>query len=102
MSEVSTPFIAGRLPYFVHEWRAITSDPVILDMVQHCHLDINVADVGHLFSRELTYKFRLEEQVLVDEEIRKLLDLHVIVPTQRMAEQIISPIFFETEKRWWV
>lgn len=98
MSEVSTPFVAGRLHYFVHEWQAVTSDPVILDMVQHCHLDINVDDVRHLFSRELTYKFRLEEQALVDEEIRKLLDLHVIVTTQRMAEQIISPIFLRPKK----
>ena len=98
MSEVSTPFVAGRLHYFVHEWQVITSDPVILDMVQHCHLDINVADVRHLFSRQLTYKFRLEEQALIDDEIRKLLDLQVIVPTQRMAEQIISPIFLRPKK----
>ena len=34
-------------------------------MVQHCHLDINVNDIGHLFLRELTYKFNLEEQAIV-------------------------------------
>ncbi|MPC61734.1 hypothetical protein E2C01_055808 [Portunus trituberculatus] len=32
----------------------MTKDPVILDMVQHCHLDINVDDTGHSFLHELT------------------------------------------------
>lgn len=98
MSEVSTPFVAGRLHYFLHEWRKITNDPVILDMVQHCHLDINVDDIGHLFLRKLTYKFNLAEQTLIDDEIRKLLDLNVIVHTQRKEEQILSPIFLRPKK----
>lgn len=31
--------VAGRLKHFVQEWETITSDPVILDSVQHCHID---------------------------------------------------------------
>ena len=62
-------------------------------MVQHCHLDVNVNDFGHLFLCELTYKFNLEEQAIVKDEIRKLLELGVIVITQRRNEKIISPIF---------
>ena len=31
--------MAGRLRYFLSEWKLITTDPKILDMVQHCHLE---------------------------------------------------------------
>lgn len=66
--------------------------------MQHCHLDINVADVEHLFSRELSYCFNLEEQLIIGEEINNLLELKVIEITDRKEEQIISPIFLRPKK----
>ena len=90
--------MAGRLQYFVHKWLEITKDPVILDIVQHCHLEINVNDIEHLFLRELAYKFNTEQQAIVDQEILKLLELGVIVMTKRSQEQIISPIFLRPKK----
>ena len=98
IGEVSTPFVAGRLHSFLREWKDLTSDPVILDIVQHCHLDIDVDAVGHLFVHELAYKFTLGEQAIIRGEIRKLLELKVIVHTHRQKEQIISPIFLRPKK----
>ena len=83
---------------FIDEWCKITRDPVILDIVKHCHLDINVDAINHLFSKELSYKFNAEEQQIITEELKVLLDLKVIEVTQRQAEQIISPIFIRKMK----
>ena len=46
--EASNEFEAGRLHYFVKEWRKVSNDPFVLDIVQHCHLDINVHAIEHL------------------------------------------------------
>lgn len=42
--------------------------------------------------------FNLEEQAIINDEIRKLLELGVIVHTQSRNEQIISPIFLRPKK----
>lgn len=96
--EVSDTFEAGRIHKFTAEWKKLTRDPVILDIVQHCHLDINVEEIGHLFSRETTYKFSAVENLIISDEIEKLLDLKVIVATQREMGQVISPIFLRPKK----
>ncbi|MPC55150.1 hypothetical protein E2C01_049081 [Portunus trituberculatus] len=98
LTEVSNNFEAGRLHKFVNVWRQITKDPVILDTVLHCHLDINNSDIKHLFSGERTYRFSLEEQLIIGEEIKKLLGLKVLVITQRKEAQLLSPIFLRPKK----
>lgn len=34
-------FQAGRLRFYIENWRKITSDENILDIVQHCHIEFN-------------------------------------------------------------
>ena len=34
-------FKAGRLQYYIENWRKITSDVNILDIVQHCHFEFD-------------------------------------------------------------
>ena len=98
MTEASTDFEAGRLRFFAHEWRNITRDPFVLDIVQHCHFEINSADVAHLFAGEPEYNFSMLEQHIVSMEIAKLLHLKVIKLTQREENQIVSPIFLRQKK----
>lgn len=83
-------FEAGRLQYFVNEWHKIPSDPNILDVVAHCHLDKNVADIGPLFTEEIEYIFSEKEQCIIGQEIVKLLQLKVIKETHREEEQLNS------------
>ena len=40
MINVSTCVIAGRLKNYVSEWRKLTDDPQIIDIVENCHFDI--------------------------------------------------------------
>ncbi|MPC72277.1 hypothetical protein E2C01_066576 [Portunus trituberculatus] len=98
--EASKVFEAGRLHYFINEWRKITNDPAILDIVTGCHLDIKVDEINNLFSGELEYIFNDTESHIISEEIDRLLKLKVIQVMQRMKGQVISPIFFETKEEW--
>ena len=98
--EVRHNFEAGRLQYFVHEWKKLTNDPHILDIVAHCHLDIDVDDISHLFSEDVEYVFSEEEKSITTQEIGKLLDLKVIKQTHKQENQIISPNFSAEEKGW--
>lgn len=97
---MSHKYEAGRLPNFVHEWQKLTSDSHILDIVAHCHLDINAADISPLFSEEIEYVFSEDEKHIICQEIVKLLQLKlkVIKETLRQKEQIISPIFLRKKK----
>lgn len=90
--------MGGKLQYFAHEWYAITRDPVILDIENHCHLDINVNDVTYLFHGHLEYRFSYTEQGIINGEIAKLLRLGVIKVTTRQDEQIISPVFLRKKR----
>ena len=76
----------------------MTNNPHILDIVAHCHLDINVDDISHLFSEDITYVFSEEESCIVSQEVDKLLDLGVIKLTQRQEGQILSPVFLRQNK----
>ena len=42
-TEHKKEFEAGRLCLYVENWRKITNDPVILDLVLHCH-DLELTD----------------------------------------------------------
>ena len=99
ITQVSQKFEAGWLHKFLNEWQKITSDSFILDIVAHCHLDIDVDSIEHLFGEGIEYVFNREECRVISQEIAKLLELKVIIETQRQDEQIISPIFFWGRKR---
>ena len=66
--------------------------------MQHCHLDIDIRAVEHLFLGEPAYRFNVREQLIIGEEIAKLLAQKVIVVTERKVGQIISPIFLRPKK----
>ena len=69
-----------------------------MDIVAHCHLDIDVDSIEHLFGEGIEYVFNREECRVISQEIAKLLELKVIIETQRQDEQIISPIFLRKKK----
>ena len=95
---MSHNFEVDRLQYFVHQWQKLTNDPHILNIVAHCHLDINVDDISHLFYEDVEYSFSEEEKSITTQEIGKLLDLKVIKQTHKQEKQIISPIFLWRKK----
>lgn len=69
-----------------------------MDIVQHCHLDIDVDSVHPLFFNDLEYRFNTVQQGIISGEIKKLLQLKVIKVTHKQTQQVISPIFLREKK----
>ena len=88
--------VAGRLKYFLSEWKLITTDSKILDMVQYCHLEFielpsqqyNLPPIG----------FNTKEAKIIDDEIKTLLNKGVIEEAQSSQHQVISSIFLRKKK----
>lgn len=69
-----------------------------MDIVEHCHFDIDVDDLHHLFLNGMEYRFNAMQQKLISSEIEKLLQLKVIQVTHKQHQQVISPIFLREKK----
>ena len=86
-------FQAGRLKLFGHEWHKLTSDPIILDMVEHFHVDFfeSFYSVHREESRQAHFNHR--DSTVISEEIDKLLKIGVIKQVNYEPGQFILPIF---------
>ena len=85
-------FKAGRLKEFLDEWKKITSDRFILDMVKGSFIPIEkIDDLRDLKSKN--YVIPGHQHKIVDKEIAKLLELEVIELSNYENDQITSPIF---------
>lgn len=58
-------FEAGQLHKFINKWHVITSGLFILDMVEHCHLNIDEANIGYLFREDIQYVFSEEDKLIM-------------------------------------
>ena len=88
--------VAGRLKYFLSEWKLITTDPKILDMVQHCHLEFIELPPQHYNLPPI--RFNIKEAKIIDDEIKTLLTKGVIEEAQPSQHQVISSIFLKKKK----
>ena len=84
--------IAGRLQHFKHEWRKLTSDPEIMDMINGMSIPfVDKIPVQTKLPRQIPMS--KEESKAVDKEVQNLLDDGVIVPTVRTGVDYFSNIF---------
>ena len=90
------PFVAGRTNQCLPEWVKLTTDPEILDIVKHCHIEFSQDPC--LFSFHGQRNFNSGQQAIVNEEVDKLLDLWVLSPSRHEQGECLSPIFV-TPKR---
>ena len=88
--------MAGRLRFFVENWRKITQDENVLDIVQHCYIEF----CGEPPVRSLckTNNFTQEQEYIIDSEIQKLLNMKVIKEVKHESGEFISPIFLVGKK----
>ena len=88
--------VAGRLNYFLSEWKLITTDPIILDMVQHCHLEFIEVPSQHYNLPPV--RFNTREPKIIVNEIKTLLNIGVIGEAHPSQHQFISSIFLRKKK----
>ena len=91
-------FKAGRLKLFLDNWKEITSDETILDMVSGCHIDISENESVNEVKNMRPINFNEKEKEIVNNEVQKLLDKGVIEKTQKSEGDIISNIFIRLKK----
>ena len=82
-------FEGGRLSKHVDQWKALTTDPFILDMITGLKIDFfekpNGCDRPNIMNKN--------EEELIEEEISKLIGMKVISESIHEPGEIISPIF---------
>lgn len=94
--EVCSPFQAGRLRYFAENWK-ITSDESVLDIVQHCHIQLKQGanPINTVIPRSY---FNANEEQIIETEIQKLLEMKVLIEVEHSSEEFLSPIFLVPKK----
>ena len=89
-------FKAGNLTSFLSNWRTITSDSEILDMITGTTIDFKYLPVQH--GPPAIRAFSDTESQIIGTEIEKLLNKGVIVRTDRETGDFISPLFLREKK----
>ena len=89
-------FQAGQLPYFVNEWRALTSDTEILETVTGQHIEFNETPVQ--INPPFQPCWGEKEACIIDTEISDLLSKGVITESVHERDEFISTIFLRPKK----
>ena len=89
-------FKAGQIVNYVHQWKMLTSDPEILDIVQGAHIEFDT--IPKQCTLPMTNDFNQAETKLVTVEIEKLLQKGVIQPCIKESDDFISKIFLRPKK----
>ena len=89
-------FRAGQIANYYNQWKLLTSDPEILDIVRGAHIDLEQLPVQK--SPPKSNNFIDCESKLIDIEINKLLSKGVITPCRSEKHEFISRIFLRPKK----
>ena len=89
-------FVGGQVQYFVSQWKALMSDPKILDIISHCHIEFGEfpTQKGWSAVTHLENKFSDQERVIIDAQVAEFLSKGILSYSESQDDQIISPIFF--------
>lgn len=94
--ENQTVFRAGQLTSAVHSWCEITNDPTIIQFVKGVFLEFTQnCEPTQISARPSIFNSR--EQLIVHEEINKLLQKGVIKESHNEHGEFISPIFLRAK-----
>ena len=83
--------VGGRLRHFLPQWRHITSDNSVLDMVRGLHIDL--CEFPSQTTAPSPLRFTQEEELATDHLISELLNKNAIVPSEHEPGEFISTIF---------
>ena len=92
MSDIYHDFQAGRIREFYDNWRQLTSDAFILDMVKGAKIPIEDYDLVHEIESK-NNQIKGNEIEILDKEIEKLSKLGVIEKSIHETGEVISPVF---------
>ena len=82
----------------MHAWAEITSDPFVLDAVNHYHIEFDVLPDSTINKTKPYFTFNKSEQMIIDTEIAKFLQKGIIKLSSSESGEVISPIFITPKK----
>ena len=82
----------------MHEWRRLTDDPIILDMIEHYHVEFDRTFFKIKQEKNFQHRFNAAESQIIENEIAKLVSMGVLVEVQHDVDQFLSPIFVRPKK----
>ena len=88
--------VGGRLRLCVHNWKRLTTDPFIWQIVGG--LRIPLINRPHQGQEPVQYPLSQAETLLVGEEISKMLEKGAISEVQPSRDQFVSPLFLVPKK----
>ena len=93
-------FVAGRLSQYSNEWKKITSDSEILQMVKGAKIDFMQTEEQEFSNLSCTRlsDFSPQECEIIDSEVQKLISKQVISLCKHADGEVISPIFTRQKK----
>ena len=81
----------------IENWRKITNDETVLDIVQYCHIEFWLG-FNPVKSFCQASRFTPLESDIIDAEIQKLLDMKVISEVDHSPNEFISQVFIVPKK----
>ena len=88
-------FAGDRVRNFVSKWKELTSDPQILGIILHCHIEFGETPTQKRWSAvtNLEDKSSDQEKATIDARIAEFLSKGIVSYSESQVGQIISPIF---------
>ena len=90
------PFRAGGVAQCLPEWKKLTSDQEILNLVQGVRLDFKEPPIQDKIPNEI--KFNREEEPLVIQELERFLDLGILEKSSIQPGDFVSNLFTRPKK----
>ena len=97
LTNLKVEFQAGKIKQCLCNWKHLTSDIEILQTV----LGLPIELTDDLVQTHLHHCSQ-KHQLVIDDEIEKLLQKNMITRCDHEKEEIISPVFFKKENRWFI
>ena len=100
LDQVSTfqnkPMVAGRLRFYSKNWSKYTTNKEILQTVQGIKIEFHEKPCQLYIPTEL--RLNAKESTGISNEIHRLLNLGVVVPSENETSQFVSTVFARSKK----
>ena len=91
-------FMAGNLKHFAEEWKILTSDDIILSIVQGYRLEFNENIEPLQYSQPFQPVFNHKENEVIRNEIQNQVKMKIIEEISENLNGFYSPIFIRPKK----
>ena len=90
-SSLATSSVVGKVRFFLDSWKKLTSDNWVLQAVSGYSIVFDEKPFQKLVPKEIP--FNNEQYEIVDKEVKTLLEIGAVVPSEHEPDEFISTLF---------